>query len=68
MTTESHKENLLAQIAKVNGGIRYIKNLTPTLFPEWKELLDAKEDAARANKRCIDALAAWEALGSAWKE
>ena len=64
--TESHKEKLLAQIAQVNGGTKYLKHLAPDLFPEWKELLDAKADALRANERCKAALKAWEDLGASW--
>jgi hypothetical protein len=55
--------NLHDQIELANRQIRHTKQSSPYLFPEYAELLEAKQAMKDAQERLKRAEAAWYSLG-----
>lgn len=52
------------QIEKARKRVRYLKRVTPEIFPEWQNMENAKRRLVKAKEELADAKHKWKKLGS----
>lgn len=56
--------SLLSQIKKARKRVRYLKRVTPEIFPEWHRLQNAKSAVIAAQEQLSAAKRTWKNLGN----